>query len=78
MTSWRTQSAVASIAPAKPLAGRPRACARAIARALSTKISVQSTADTSMKTTCLVGERLSVSGPRWMSGQRGRWMVPMG
>ena len=70
--SFRTNNTIDSIRLANPLGATPAFSARATPRAATFMVMKTSATTTNRNTTCLVGERSSVSGPRWSGSQRGR------
>ena len=83
-TSLRRYSAMASMAPAKPFVCPAVACCRRLAFPAVTSTSTAVVAASSMNTTCLVGERSSVSPPMCTGAHcgssisRARWLLGHG
>jgi hypothetical protein len=70
--SLRTNSTMASTAPANPLGAASKARCCFIMRPAMYMVRNTRIAAMNRKYTCLVGERFTTSEPIWMSGQRGR------
>src|ERR1043166_7612900 len=76
--SSRTKSTSPSTAAANPRGAFSPARCRASERPASFIVRKTSSAASARKTTCLVGVRLTVSGPRWVSGHRCQAIRPNG